>query len=151
MAIDKSWKQLKADEMRRNPTPPEAMLWGMMRMSQIAYQHYVDRDEQPPIHLLFNLEFERQAIVHGWIVDFFFPEVGLAIEVDGKYHESSKQSDAARDRILSEKYGITTLRFTTNEIYTESEEVIQKITDNIFDYLFEIDFQKYCEAQNGAR
>ena len=48
-------------------------------------------------------KFKREHVVSGkWIVDFFFPEVRLAIEVDGSVHKhasSASQGFEERQRL----------------------------------------------------
>jgi len=132
--MDKNWKQLKADEMRMNPTPPEAFLWGMMEVvGGLEKGEGIETNEDFFMLDFFQFEFKRQEIVHGWIADFFFPEANLVIEVDGKYHNSSKRADDERDRILYEKYGISTLRFTGKKIYTRPIEVLDTISNKLLD------------------
>ena len=35
---------------------------------------------------IMNLKFKRQYIVDGYIVDFYSPELNLAVEIDGLVH-----------------------------------------------------------------
>ena len=49
-------------------------------------------------------KFKEQHIVSGkWIVDFFFPEIRLAIEIDGSVHRTAKQQsrDIKKQRTLA--------------------------------------------------
>jgi hypothetical protein len=66
-----------------------------------------------------------KALVNGFEVDFFFPDLGLVVETDGlRYHRtpSTQTRDARRDRahVLA---GMTPLRFTHYEIKYESARV----------------------------
>jgi hypothetical protein len=66
-----------------------------------------------------------KAIVNGFEVDFFFPDLGLVIETDGlRYHRtaSTQTRDARRDRAHT-LAGMTPLRFTHYEIKYESSRV----------------------------
>jgi very-short-patch-repair endonuclease len=68
---------------------------------------------------LWGLEgtFEREWVFKNWILDFYFRENRLGIEIDGSYHESPKQS--ARDASKTgdcERAGITILRLTNEEV-----------------------------------
>lgn len=62
--------------------------------------------------------FEREWVCGGrWIVDFYFPEVRLAVEVDGGYHRSTFQLgwDLFRAAEL-EAAGLTVVRLTNQEV-----------------------------------
>lgn len=59
----------------------------------------------------------RQAIVSGYIVDFYFPRAKLIVEVDGYYHFTSKgqSADRVRTRVLMSK-GFTVIRFPNSQV-----------------------------------
>lgn len=59
------------------------------------------------------------------LIDFAFPSVGLAIEVDSEFHglESQIGYDAKKDAILSQR-GWTLLRFSTRQIKEEMDEFV---------------------------
>jgi very-short-patch-repair endonuclease len=63
-----------------------------------------------------------------WIVDFYVPEVRLAIEVDGGYHRSTTQKgwDFFRESALASA-GVTLLRLTNQEVLGNRELVIGKL------------------------
>lgn len=54
------------------------------------------------LSLEFGLRYEPQVPKHGYILDFFFPRVGLAVEVDGPMHDTKKgkEADARKDQRL---------------------------------------------------
>ncbi|MEW6610713.1 MAG: DUF559 domain-containing protein [Patescibacteria group bacterium] len=64
----------------------------------------------------------------SYIVDFFCPELRLAIEVDGISHEREEVSrnDKIRQSCL-EQQGIKVIRFTTSEVCNELDRVIENI------------------------
>ncbi|WP_201860157.1 endonuclease domain-containing protein [Microvirga soli] len=73
--------------------------------------------------------FKVQHPISGkWIVDFFFPEIRLAIEVDGSVHqlEAQKVRDAEKDRDC-ERFDITLIRVRNAEIFGEREMLISKL------------------------
>jgi ATP-dependent DNA helicase RecQ len=70
-------------------------------------------------------------------VDFFLPQAGLIIEIDGAQHEASLRDDEARDR-FTQTLGLKTIRFTTQEIATENESFRNKISAAV-DHLKMID------------
>ena len=48
-----------------------------------------------------GVAFRRQVVVaSGHIVDLLAPAIGLAVEVDGRYHRERRRADARRDRAL---------------------------------------------------
>ena len=71
-----------------------------------------------------------KAWVNGFEVDFFWPELGLVVETDGlRYHRTP--STQARDRIRDQTHtaaGLTTLRFTHQQVKYESEHVRAVLT-----------------------
>jgi len=62
-----------------------------------------------------------------WIVDFYFPEVRLAIEVDGGYHRSTFQLgwDLFKAAEL-ESAGVTLLRLTNQEVLGDRARLLGK-------------------------
>jgi hypothetical protein len=58
------------------------------------------------------------AVVNGFKVDFYWPELGLIVETDGlRYHRTPSQQ--ARDRLRDQAHaaaGMTTLRFTHSQV-----------------------------------
>lgn len=97
-----------AKEMRANPTPSEAMLW----------QRLVSRR--------LGLKFRQQAIVRGWIVDFWCPAAKLVVEVDGPIHEGRVEYDQNRDAVMGEM-GIEVLRVTNREVEEDLDGVCTRI------------------------
>mgnify|MGYP001955883912 FL=1 len=73
--------------------------------------------------------FKREHVISGkWITDFFFPDIRLAIELDGPYHLRSQQ--ITRDRQKDEdckKYDITVLRITNKEVFGDQDKLTKKL------------------------
>jgi very-short-patch-repair endonuclease len=88
--------------MRRNPTEPERRLWMALRDSRF-----------------FGYKFRRQATIGSRIADFFCPEKGLIVEVDGETHD--RERDLRRDAVLAREFGYRVLRFTNLEVMREME------------------------------
>ena len=67
--------------LRRNMTPPEALLWQLLRRSPAG------------------IRFRRQYAIGPYVADFYCPAVKLVIEIDGQVHgvERQAQHDARRD------------------------------------------------------
>ncbi len=73
--------------------------------------------------------FRREWVCGGrWIVDFYFPEVRLGVEVDGGYHRSTFQLgwDLFKAAEL-EAAGITLLRLTNQEVLGDRERLLGKL------------------------
>ena len=104
--------------LRKNQTDAEELLWSRLRKRQLN-----------------GKKFLRQfAILYGsylgsalfYIVDFYCHECKLAIEVDGKIHDSQKEYDLKRDKEIND-LGIKVLRFKNEEVFGDLEEVLEKI------------------------
>lgn len=61
------------------------------------------------------------------VLDYFFPVLGIAVELDSSYHEDDK--DSLRDIYVKQDYGITTIRI-------KSYGTGNKILDNTFNNSF---------------
>ena len=85
--------------------------------------------EEPP---LCGMKFRRQYGVDPYIIDFFCPELKLAIEVDGPIHlhPEERKYDEERQRYI-EGFGIRFLRFTNQEVYKEMDGVVKTISRTI--------------------
>jgi len=101
-------------ELRNALTPAEAFLWTHLKKRQLS-----------------GKKFRRQYGVGPYTLDFFCPEVRLAVELDGAPHFTviGQELDAKRDRYLEEK-GILVLRFENREVFEDLEFVLGKIRKN---------------------
>ncbi len=97
--------------LRRNQTDAEKLLWNKLRGRQVS-----------------GLKFYRQFSVGAYILDFFCPQIKLAVELDGGQHaeEENKEYDAIRTDYLKGT-GIEVLRFWNNEVIKNIEGVLQVI------------------------
>ena len=95
--------------LRKNPTPPERILWERLRGKKLG------------------VRFRRQAPILGWIVDFWCPSRFLVVEVDGAEHDLTKKEDEYRDRILCQRAGILTLRFPAKNVVEDLDHVVTEI------------------------
>ena len=100
----------RAEEMRKNPTEAESVLWNALRGNGVG------------------VKFRQQHIIEDFIVDFYCNEFKVTVEVDGGYHNTSEQtvSDAERTARLNE-LGYTELRFTNEEVLHDLDNVLKKI------------------------
>lgn len=73
-----------------------------------------------------GVAFRRQVPVGRYVVDFVASEVGLALEVDGKYHASRAKADARRDAALR-RLGCRVLRLEAELVMRELPEAVARI------------------------
>jgi len=114
LPYNKNLKQ-PSRQLRENMTDAERHLWAKIRMKQLkGYQFY------------------RQKPIGDYIVDFFCPRAKLVIEVDGSQHFSDEMTeyDRIRDKYLG-SFGLRVLRFTNTEILTNTEGVLERISENM--------------------
>ncbi len=85
---------------RHDPTDAEAAAWALLRNRRCL-----------------GLKFRRQHVLRGFIVDFYYAELHLAVEVDGTVHDGRTQAeyDEARSRALGHA-GITVVRIRNEQI-----------------------------------
>lgn len=112
--IAKSHIEKFADYRRANPTPAEAEFSRFL----MGLNNGVLRGE-----------FVREHIISGkWIVDFFFPKIRLAIEIDGSIHLSGiqKKKDRLKD-LDAARFDITVLRLTNSEVADDKTHLTNKL------------------------
>jgi type I restriction enzyme R subunit len=109
----KAIAQEYARELRLRNTEAEQKLWSLLRNRQFK-----------------GKKFRRQHAISNYIVDFYFNECKLVIELDGKFHTpgEAKDNDAARTALLNE-LGITVLRFWNEEVINDPAKVLEKISE----------------------
>ncbi|HOO99292.1 MAG TPA: endonuclease domain-containing protein [Bacteroidales bacterium] len=105
----------KASELRKNMTLAERIIWEELRNRRI-----------------FKVRFRRQHPIDIFIADFYCHQIKLVIEIDGEIHMNEEVMiyDDGRAHDI-EKYGITILRFTNDEVLNHRSRVIKKILDTI--------------------
>jgi very-short-patch-repair endonuclease len=103
-------KQAYAEHLLDNMTWPEKILWSRLRHKGIGYS------------------FQRQAIVFGFIVDFWCPAAKVVIELDGAVHDlpGRADDDKRRDELLT-KTNIEILRFRNADVYRGMSAVLLRI------------------------
>jgi very-short-patch-repair endonuclease len=104
----KPWKRDAARALRANPTPTERLLWQQLRCRRLG------------------VKFRRQAIILGYIVDFYCPAKRLVVEIDGAVHEQRKQYDAHRDAALA-RHGFRTLRLPAALVGRDLGETVARV------------------------
>jgi len=101
---------------RRNRTKPT-------ETEKIIWEKVLSRDKT-------GYRFLRQKPIDRFIIDFYCPKLLLAIKIDGGSHIKKKGTDEMRDKFLKQ-IGITTIRFTNEEVLNNIDSIKKKITDLI--------------------
>lgn len=73
-----------------------------------------------------GIRFLRQRAIHWYIVDFFAPELGLIIEIDGNSHFNKGDYDRRRQDKL-EELGYMMIRFSEGDVIHNFDIVDMKI------------------------
>lgn len=102
-------KGQSARRMRSNPTEAEARLWTRLRGRRCH-----------------GFRFRRQAVVLGWIADFYCPELRLVVELDGGYHDTRVDEDRYRDEVMCAA-GLSVLRIPNDMVMGDVEDAIGQI------------------------
>jgi very-short-patch-repair endonuclease len=112
---NKSSERDKRRTLRKDMPRAEVLIWERLRDRQVE-----------------GCKFRRQYSIDVFVVDFYAPELKLALEIDGASHfqEGVPEYDRERQIFLEEK-GTTVLRFTNDQIYRDLEVVVQTIAQVI--------------------
>ena len=113
--FNRSTQKRFRQRLRTRGTRAELVLWLSLRKRQVL-----------------GYKFRRQHGVGKYVLDFFCPELLLAIEVDGASHDSEEAClyDAERQREI-ERTGIRFLRFTNDEVLGNCDAVVKRIEAEI--------------------
>jgi very-short-patch-repair endonuclease len=104
-----------SQELRKNMTDAERLLWAKLRRKQLK-----------------GLQIYRQRIIANYIVDFYCPKANLIIEIDGGQHYSVEgiNEDKIRDDYMRNQ-GFKVLRVSDKEVFENLNGVIEKIYEDI--------------------
>lgn len=96
--------------LRSNMTVAEKIVWDVLKNKKLG------------------VKFRRQHSLGRYVLDFYCHEIGLVIELDGKYHEIENQKvlDKDRDKAL-EISGLKVIRFKDEDVMERMDMVISKI------------------------
>jgi len=111
---NKKSEQEKRRRLRSNMTYCEKIVWLHLRKRQLGYR------------------FLRQYSVDQFVIDFYCPELKLAVEIDGNVHEipEQKEYDIARQNYI-EEFGIGFIRIKNEELLGNPNKTFQKIEETI--------------------
>ena len=98
--------------LRNNMTPAEVALWKLLRERQVC-----------------GLKFRRQFGAGPYVLDFYCPELRLAVELDGRPHFSDMGMayDHQRSVYLEREHGIHVLRFENRDVFESPETILYEI------------------------
>ena len=101
--------------LRKEQTYTEEIVWMQLRNRQIL-----------------GYKFRRQYSVDKYIIDFYCPELKLAIELDGDVHNlpEQKEKDIVRQKYL-EEFGINLIRIKNEEFFSNPNKTFEKIENKI--------------------
>ncbi|OGY89924.1 MAG: hypothetical protein A2927_01100 [Candidatus Komeilibacteria bacterium RIFCSPLOWO2_01_FULL_45_10] len=113
MAIINNKKSLKnrRKKLRNNMTQAEILLWLQIKNSQLS-----------------GYKFRRQHSIGRYIVDFYCPELKLAIELDGGHHNQNEQSVYDKERtIYLNSLNVRVIRYGNNEVIKNINGVFEDL------------------------
>jgi len=85
-------------------TPPEVMLWALLRRSPGG------------------VRFRRQHPIGPYVADFYCPAAKLVIEVDGLIHDFTVEPDKERDQYLR-KLSLSVIRIRAADVMADALSV----------------------------
>ena len=90
----------RARELRRQMSPPEVIVWEMLRANRLE-----------------GIRFRRQHPIGPYILDFYCSAARLAIEIDGAGHDFAERvrHDQRREAWLAEQ-GVRVLRIAARDV-----------------------------------
>lgn len=97
-----------------------------------------------------TIKLDRQCLLGFFIVDFYCPEKGLIIEIDGGYHNQRaiRERDNRKDRFFKSR-GAHIIRFTNEQVFLN----LQTCLNQCFEYksLLEADMNRLRSKLNNNR
>jgi very-short-patch-repair endonuclease len=98
-------------ELRRNQTDAEKVLWAHLRSKQF-----------------YGMKYFRQYSIGSYILDFYCPNMKLAVELDGGQHNQSdkRERDVARSEYLKAQ-GVDVMCFWNNEVLLDIQSVLSEL------------------------
>ncbi len=100
-----------ARNLRNSSTLSEVLLWGALKGKQVR-----------------GYDFHRQKPIDKYIVDFYCPDLFLAIEIDGFSHMGKEAYDEHRQKRI-ESLGVHFLRFLDSDVKTNLDGVVAAIEE----------------------
>ncbi len=89
----------RARELRKQGVLSEVIFWSKFKDKSKIYGYDID----------------RQIVIGNYIVDFFIPELGLVIEINGSSHDNKQEYDTIRENFLG-CHDLLELNYSDREI-----------------------------------
>ncbi len=108
-------KTAVARELRRRATAAEQRAWTLLRNRGVL-----------------GVNFRRQKVIRGFIVDFYCADLNLVLEIDGPIHEAPEQHDydVERDALLR-RLGFTVVRLVNADVgLSRLETVVAQVLES---------------------
>lgn len=99
----------RARELRKKGILSEVLFWKMVRNNSFH-----------------GINFDRQRCMGRYIVDFYIPAFGVAIELDGASHIGKYEYDKRRDRFLT-MLGLHMIHIQSRQVIISPESVLRYI------------------------
>jgi ATP-dependent DNA helicase RecQ len=132
---DVNWRRLIGGDAKTGNYPAKHFFDNLILKYFGEYQ-FVKQLTLPEVQI-FDMTQVYVEQFHNRQVDFYIPQVGLIIEIDGQQHNKTTSDDENRDTFTKTR-GLKTTRFTTEEISSENQSFTDKIQD-ILDHIQKVD------------
>lgn len=99
----------RAIDLRKQATHPEKLLWSILSNRQLG-----------------GLKFRQQHPIEPFVVDFYWAEAKLVIELDGESHNGRESYDAERSKLLA-NLGLNVMRIANDDVLTNLDGVAEGI------------------------
>lgn len=111
--FNRQYQKQTRQYLRTHGTRAEMLLWSALKGRQLE-----------------GLKFRRQHGILDYVVDFYCPELNLAVEVDGVSHDSdeARSKDARRDRAIA-SLGIIVHRIRDEAVNENVDSVVEELRD----------------------
>jgi very-short-patch-repair endonuclease len=108
---NKSSEKEKRRKLRQNQTNAEELVWRYLRDRQML-----------------GYKFRRQYSVNHFVIDFYCPELKLAVEIDGASHNNPEQQkkDISRQKYV-EAFNIKIVRIKDKELLENPNKAFNKL------------------------
>jgi very-short-patch-repair endonuclease len=103
----------RAQNLRKNATFSERLLWKHLRCRQIL-----------------GYQFTRQKPIKNYIVDFYCSKLHLVIEIDGFSHDDKQKYDEERDNKLRD-LGLEIMHFDGYYLINHIQKALESISEKI--------------------
>ena len=115
--FNKTTEKEKRRLLRKNSSKAEILIWERLKGKQVL-----------------GYKFRRQYSVGAYVIDFYCPALKLAVEIDGDSHfqEEAEDNDKQRQAFI-ESFGVRFLRFTNEEVFTNSRGMLEVIRQAVQD------------------